>query len=76
MIESYQKKMQHVTSNGWNHLLEQTCYKCSDCGAVWEPDYYGQDCRWWNGSWNHKCPKPVVPPPPPPVVEEYDPYDF
>lgn len=76
MIESYDKVMTHITSNGWPHQLRQTCYKCSECGQVWEPTFYGEDGRWWNGSWNHKCPKKPVAPPVPPVVEEYDQYDF
>lgn len=79
-IESYTIKMQHVTSNGWNHLLEQTCYRCTSCGAKWEPTYYGQDSRWWDGSWEHKCPKdPVVPPvqqEEPKVKSFFDDFDF
>ncbi len=80
MIESYTKKMQHVTSNGYNHLLEQTCYRCTDCGEVWEPCYYGQDGRIWDGSWKHnlRCPKKPLPPTPAPQEKavEFDPYDF
>lgn len=75
-IESYQVDMVYTSSNGWKHPVQATCYKCKWCGAKWEPDYYGQDSRWWCGAWDHKCPKAPKPPVVPAAqVEQQDSWD-